>query len=69
MTPEQYFTKLSFVAHDTATWKSRTGRAGDRCVLLVDVLKFIAALEKEGITISLDDIADEKPRHFQRGLT
>lgn len=59
MTPEQYFTKLSFNAVDcdcpTGISSSHTGEAGDRCVLLTDVLKYLATLRKYGIEVTIGD--------------
>lgn len=59
MTSEQYFTKLSFNAVDrdcpTGIKSSHTGAAGDRCVLLTDVLKYLATLRKYGIEVTIGD--------------
>lgn len=50
MTPTEWFIKKSVIAYSNKLWGS-----GDRYVLLEDVLKFMATLEKHGITIDIGD--------------
>ena len=50
MTPSEWFIKKSVIAYS-----NRLLGSGDRYVLLEDVLKFMATLEKHGITVDIGD--------------
>ena len=50
MTASQYFTRKSVIAFTNMHHGS-----GDRYVLLDDVLKVFATLEREGTTVTFDD--------------
>lgn len=55
MTPTEWFIKKSVIAYSNKLWGS-----GDRYVLLEDVLKFMATLEKHGITVDIGDDENQK---------
>ena len=50
MEASKYFIRKSVIAY-----KKMFHGSGDRYVLLEDVLKFIAGLEAQGITVTFDD--------------